>query len=112
MLSLSSALSSMSDGDCFLFVGSDIKKEIPLLHARLRSMFLRDSSAFATFGSECDSEGFPKISLGLSISEFCSFLKGNHSFCKKYSSFKNPKILISSKLLKHFKKSEIDTLLS
>lgn len=75
-------MNNISDVDCVLVVGSDIKRELPLLNARLRSCWLRDSMQIASVGASYDVENFPISTLGISITDFEVFLKGQHKFCK------------------------------
>ena len=42
--------------------------------------------------------GFPVSSAGLNLSDFKSFIQGNHTFCKEWSKAQNPKVVLSSTL--------------
>jgi NADH dehydrogenase/NADH:ubiquinone oxidoreductase subunit G len=106
--SLNAGLGGIEESDCLLLVGVDLKQELPLLNARLRSSFLRDQTSMAHLGRTSDS-GFPVPSAGLGIRDFEQFVKGKHSFCQSWASAKNPKILLSSSL---FESSESDNLRS
>lgn len=74
---LNGSLADIENSDCILLVGNDLKQELPLLNARLRSSFLRDNSTIITISSNSDS-GFPVASLGLGVDEFTSFIEGRH----------------------------------
>ena len=90
-------MESLEFSDCILLVGLDLKQELPLLNARLRSSFLRDNSTIASIGSTPDS-GFPTPSLGLGIDELVSFIEGRHRLCSLFATAINPKLVISSEL--------------
>jgi len=90
-------LDSLESSDCILLVGVDLKQELPLLNARLRSSFLRDNSSISSIGANSDS-GFPTPSLGLGIDELESFIEGRHPLCSLFAQADNPKLVISSKL--------------
>jgi len=104
-------LPSLEDSDCILFVGVDLKKELPLLNSRFRSSFLRDKTVFATMGSTTDS-GFPMSSAGLSLDDFSLFVGGNHPFCASFAQAKTPKIILSSSLFEQAQSGIIKSILS
>lgn len=76
------SFSDFENADCILFLGTDMKRELPLVNARLRSSFLRDKAAFACVGASADFNNFPVASLGIGLDTFEDFISGRHSFCK------------------------------
>jgi len=78
-------------------VASDLKKELPLFNARLRSSFLKDNSTISSIGCNSDN-GFPVPSLGLGIQEFESFIEGRHPICSLVSKSSNAKVVLSSEI--------------
>lgn len=89
-------LSGTDAVDCFFFVGTNLKQELPLLNARLRSAFLRDSAEFVHVGQSQEFDSFPVKSLGITFSDLKSFFQGKHLFCKEWSKCSNPKLVFSS----------------
>jgi hypothetical protein len=100
----------LEESDCLLLVGTDVKQELPLLNARLRSSFLRDQTSMAHLGSTADS-GFPVPSAGLGMSDFEKFVSGQHDFCKVWASSDNPKLVLSSSLFENSRNEDLSELL-
>jgi len=78
-------------------VGLNLKQELPLFNARLRSSFLRDQSNISNIGSTSYS-GFPISTLGLGINELEAFIEGRHSLCASFAAATKPKLVFSSEL--------------
>jgi hypothetical protein len=88
-------MAKLDTSDFILFVGLDLKKELPVFNARLRALYLRESATFASVGA---SSNFPTASLGLGISDLMSFISGRHPLAKNWAKAASPKLVLSATL--------------
>tara|TARA_B110000208_G_scaffold188296_1_gene247710 strand:- start:1627 stop:2166 length:540 start_codon:yes stop_codon:yes gene_type:complete len=105
----------LEGADCILLVGVDLKTELPLLNARLRSSFLRDDCSIRSVSLNCQ-VGYPVQTIGLGLADFQKVIQGRHAFCSSLIKATNPKIIISSSVFcsdsfgSDFFKKELDCL--
>jgi NADH-quinone oxidoreductase chain G len=87
-----STLLNFERSDFSLIVATDIRREFPILHARLLSM-ARNSSKFNFLGTFVDSVAFRKSHLGISSSYINWIRNGVSSVCSVFQSSNNPSVL-------------------
>nr|YP_009317218.1 NADH dehydrogenase subunit 11 [Palpitomonas bilix]YP_009317267.1 NADH dehydrogenase subunit 11 [Palpitomonas bilix]BAV82386.1 NADH dehydrogenase subunit 11 [Palpitomonas bilix]BAV82435.1 NADH dehydrogenase subunit 11 [Palpitomonas bilix] len=91
-------LSGVESADACLLIGTNPRKEAPLLNLRLRKRFLKGSFIVGSIGAPVDLT-FETVSLGNSFQTLADIAKGNHFFCKVLNTAKKPLIIINSDLL-------------
>ena len=97
--SFNSDLAEIKDSDLVLIVGTNIKKELPLLEARLRKNWLKGKVKVFSIGIDYDTT-FPVLSLGVSIKTLINVSQGSHPFAKTLIKAKTPFLIVQSSLIR------------
>ncbi|AGI48893.1 NADH dehydrogenase subunit 11 (mitochondrion) [Nannochloropsis oceanica] len=90
-------ISEFEKTDFCLFIGTNPRFEASTLNLRLRKIFRKGNTSFASIGGNFSST-FPINFLGLSPKTLVSIAEGKHPICKSLAQAKNPTIILGSKL--------------
>jgi NADH-quinone oxidoreductase chain G len=104
----SSTLFSFEKSDFSLVIGSDLRREFPILHARLLSMS-RSGVRSHFLGTFVDSVAFRKSHLGTSSFYLDWIRNGVNSICSVFQSSQNPSILYAQPFNTFFSQASVSS---
>lgn len=97
--------------DFCLFLGTNPRFEASTLNLRLRKIFRRGNSSFASVGASY-APTFPTQFLSLSSKALIAIAQGKHPICKSLAQAKRPTIIYGSKILERADSLSIQNLLN
>lgn len=86
-------IAGIENSDLCLIVGSNPRKEAPIINARIRKRYLQGNYAIAVIGSK-DNLNYKYNYLGESSSILKQILEGSHEYCKVLERAKAPMLII------------------
>ena len=92
-------LNGIEDIDLCLLVGTNTRKEAPILNVRLRKRFLQGGFKVASIGPKMNLT-FDVDSLGNDISTLLAICEGKHPFCKLLKKARKPIIIVGTAILR------------
>jgi NADH-quinone oxidoreductase chain G len=107
------SLDKLDHADLVLIVGTNLKKELPLLEARLRKNWLKGKVKVFSIGGDYKAT-FPLVSLGVSLKTISDICQGSHFFNSVLLKSSHPIIIVQQSLTRrsdwYFISSCIETL--
>jgi NADH-quinone oxidoreductase subunit G len=88
-----SSIAGIEDADAILIVGSNPRREAPVLNARIRKAWLANGMPIGTIGTEADLT-YAATNLGASPAVLTDLHAGSHDFAKVLSEAKKPMIIV------------------
>ncbi len=101
-------IEGLEKADLILLVGSNPRYEAPIVNARIRKICSNKKIPIAVIGNEIDLT-YPHQNLGSDPKILEDILYGNHLFCEKLSSAKNPVIILGNAI---YKRGDAEAILS
>lgn len=95
-----SKINALSNTDCCIIFGSNLKSELPLLNVRLRKQYLTNALPILNFGVKTNLM-YPTYFFGFKLKSIIKFIEGNNFFCKLLFNKKNPLFLLNLDLFKN-----------
>jgi NADH-quinone oxidoreductase subunit G len=92
-------ISGLEQVDALLIIGADLRKEAPIINARIRKAWLLGNLQVANIGAEIDFT-YKVDQFGNDTAILAEILSGKHAFAKKFKEAKNPAIIVGSGVLK------------
>jgi NADH-quinone oxidoreductase subunit G len=87
------SIAGIEDADAVLLVGTDPRKEAPVLNARIRKLWVAHSVPIGVVGTATDLT-YPVTALGSGPSVLTSLYDGSHDFAKALAAAKKPMIIV------------------
>jgi NADH dehydrogenase/NADH:ubiquinone oxidoreductase subunit G len=106
-----SRITDFEGSDFCLFLGTNPRFEASTLNLRLRKIFRKGNSSFASVGATY-APTFPTQFLSLSSKALISIAQGKHPICKSLAKAKRPIIVYGSKLLERADSLSLQNLLN
>jgi NADH-quinone oxidoreductase subunit G len=88
-----STIAGIEQADAILIVGSDVRREAPVLNARIRKRSLRGGLAVAVIGADTQLT-YKTENLGASADILAKIADGSHPFAEKLKNAKKPMIIV------------------
>ena len=96
--SFTKELKNLENADWIAIVGSDVRKEAPLLNVRILKTKKRKNAKVIWFGSPSNMN-YPLENGGLSPQKWQDFLEGRHPACQSFLKAKQPWVLVGTAVL-------------
>ncbi|MEM7071066.1 MAG: NADH-quinone oxidoreductase subunit NuoG, partial [Pseudomonadota bacterium] len=88
-------IAGLEQADAMLIIGSHIRWEAPLIHARIRKSWLQNNLTIGVVG-EKNEFAFDYKHLGADASTLLDIANGTHDFCKILKAAKNPVLILGA----------------
>ncbi len=88
------SIAAIEEADALLIIGSNIRKDAPVLNARIRKRFLSKQLKIAALGVDADLT-YAYENLGSEIAKLAEILDGKNSFSEILKTAKKPMIILS-----------------
>jgi NADH-quinone oxidoreductase subunit G len=95
---LNTCIAGIEDADAILLVGTDPRKEAPLLNARIRKSVIHRRVPVASVGCVADLT-YPVAHLGSTAATLAALADGSHPFAATLAAAERPAVLVSNRAL-------------
>ncbi|MBN8929116.1 MAG: NADH-quinone oxidoreductase subunit G [Rhodospirillales bacterium] len=91
-------IAGIEEADALLIVGSDPRREAPVLNARIRKTWLNNGMPVGVVGTDSDLT-YPVTALGAELSVLSGLIDGSHEFGKALRGAKKPMVIVGQAAL-------------